>query len=105
MLESIRAVTAASITVASHAPPFAEFPVDEYHLRYAKACKLMEQHDLDALLVTQDLDVRYFSGYLSILWCSRFRPYVALLPRDPSVGPTLIVPAQETGNAISTSWI
>ena len=105
MLETIRGVTASSIAVASHDAPLAEFPLDEYLLRYAKACRLMEEHDLDALLVTHDLDVRYFSGYLSILWCSRFRPYVALLPRDPSVGPMLIVPAQETGNAMSTSWI
>lgn len=105
MLESIRGVTAASIDVRSHEPPLAEFPADEYRLRYAKACKLMEEHDLDALLVTQDIDVRYFTGYLSILWCSRFRPYVGILPRDPSLGPVLVVPAQETGNAVSTSWI
>src|SRR5437899_7455625 len=105
MLERTRGVTASSIAVKANEPEFAEFPLDEYHVRYAKACKLMEAEGLDALLVTQDLDLRYFAGYLSIIWCSRFRPYVALLPRDPSLGPTLIVPRQETGNALSTSWI
>jgi Xaa-Pro dipeptidase len=89
----------------SRTAKYAEFPVEEYQARYAKARRLMEREGLDALLVTQDLDVRYFSGYLSILWCSRFRPYVALLPRDPALGPTLIIPAQEAGNANSTSWI
>ena len=33
------------------------------------------------------------------------RPYVPILPRDASQGPTLIVPALETGNATLTSWI
>jgi Xaa-Pro dipeptidase len=90
---------------AGRTAPYAEFPVDEYRARYANACRLMEREGLDALLVTQDLNVRYFAGYLSILWCSRFRPYVTLLPRDPSLGPTLIIPAQEMGNANDTSWI
>ena len=92
-------------TTAWRTAPYAEFPVEDYRARYAKARRMMEEDGLDALLVTQDLNVRYFAGYLSILWCSRFRPYVALLPRDPSLGPTLILPAQEAGNAASTSWI
>ncbi|MDQ2741748.1 MAG: Xaa-Pro peptidase family protein [Chloroflexota bacterium] len=91
--------------VVSKQTKFAEFPVEEYRSRYAKAIALMEHEGLDALLVTQEENVRYFTGYLSILWCSLFRPYVALLPRDPSVGPSLIVPAQETGNALHTSWV
>jgi Xaa-Pro aminopeptidase len=105
--EMLAAMGSASLdaATASRTAKYAEFPVDEYHARYAKARTLMEREGLDAILVTQDLNVRYFAGYLSILWCSRFRPYVALLPRDPSLGPTLIVPAQESGNANDTSWI
>ena len=56
-------------------------------------------------MALEDLNVRYFSGYKSILWCSRFRPYLALLPRDPALGPALILPGQETGNGLHTSWI
>jgi Xaa-Pro aminopeptidase len=105
MLAVMRGVDLGSFRVNSRTAKFAEFPVDEYRLRYAKACKLMEAEGLDALLVTQDIDVRFFAGYLSVLWCSRFRSYVCLLPRDESLGPTLIVPAQETGNAMHTSWV
>lgn len=105
MLEVARAADPASLQITVNTPEFAEFPFEEYRWRYAKAIRLMEHLGIDALLVTQEENVRYFAGYLSILWCSLFRPYVALLPRDPSIGPTLIVPTQETGNAVKTSWI
>lgn len=93
------------VPTAHRSAKYAEFPADEYLGRYAKARALMEREGLDALLVTQDLNVRYFAGYLSILWCSRFRPYLALLPRDPALGATLILPEQEWGNGNATSWI
>lgn len=105
MLEVTKKVDPTQVQVASKDAAFAEFPFEEYRSRYAKAIALMEQQGLDALLVTQEENVRYFAGYLSILWCSLFRPYVALLPRDPSLGPSLIVPGQEGGNAEHTSWV
>lgn len=85
--------------------PFSEFPVSEYLDRYARARTLMERYELDALLLSQDLNVRYFGGFLTLAWCSRFRPYLVLLPRDPAVPASLIVPKQEKGNALYTSWV
>jgi Xaa-Pro aminopeptidase len=105
LLEIMRAVDVSHFEVASKEAKYADFPLAEYVRRYARACRLMEKEGLDALLVTQDLNVRYFSGYKSILWSSRFRPYLTLLPRDPSLGPTLILPGQETGNGLHTSWV
>src|SRR5262245_54826360 len=105
LLEAIRGIDGSTVAVAANDARYGEFPVDEYRRRYARACRVMEERGLDALLVTENLNVRYFSGYLSMLWVSRFRVMAALLPRDPSLGPTLIVPGQETGNALATSWI
>lgn len=105
MLELLRGIDGNGFKTSTKDAPFAEFEVEEYMRRYARAVRLMEEFDLDGLLLTQDLNVRYFAGYLSILWCSRFRPYLILLPRDPSLNATLIVPAQETGNATQTSWV
>ena len=85
-------------------PLFAEFPPDEYELRVSRARALMEEAGIDALLLTQMENVRYLAGYLSLLWISKFRPLLALLPHDPGVAPTLILPGQEYGNA-KTSWI
>lgn len=85
-------------------PLFAEFPLDEYELRVTRARALMEEERMDALLLTQMENVRYVAGYLSLLWISKFRPLLALLPRDPAIAPALILPGQEHGNAKS-SWI
>jgi Xaa-Pro dipeptidase len=85
-------------------PLFAEFPPEEYALRVSRARALMDEAGMDAVLLTQMENVRYLAGYLSLLWISKFRPLLALLPRDPGVAPTLILPGQEYGNA-KTSWI
>lgn len=65
-MEAVRALTAgdeltcrgqmdgldlASFRVASKPAKFAEFLLAEYTRRYAKACRLMEHEELDALLV------------------------------------------------------
>lgn len=105
MLRTMRGASAAPLEVGADTAPHAEFPVAEYADRYARAIRLMEDAGLDALLLTHELNVRYFSGYLTILWESRFRSLMLLLPRDPALGPTLIVPGQETGNAVGTSWV
>lgn len=83
---------------------WSDFPVQEYQERWNRASQLMEEQDIDALLLTQCENVRYFSGYLSLLWCSKFRPFVVVLPKDHSLGASLILPGQERGNSL-TSWI
>ncbi len=105
MLRAMRGVDGTAFEVRAEAAPYAEFEASEYATRYARAVRLMEEREIDALLLTHELNVRYFSGYLTILWESRFRSLMLLLPRDPSLGPTLIVPGQETGNAVGTSWV
>ena len=105
MLELLDGIDGSELEMRSQVAPFAEFPLSEYARRYARAIRLMEEADLDALLLTQELNVRFFSGYLTILWESRFRSLILILPRDPKIGPTLIVPGQETGNAEGTSWV
>ncbi len=85
-------------------PKWADFPKEEYELRWRRASKLMKEQQVDALMITQYENVRYFSGYKSILWSSKFRPFVVILPLDHSLGASIILPAQERGNSL-TSWI
>lgn len=105
MLKALRGVDGTGLQLSTNVAPFAEFPLSEYASRYARAARLMEEAGIDALLLTHELNVRYFSGYLTILWESRFRSLMLLLPRDPAIAPTLIFPGQETGNARGTSWV
>ena len=85
--------------------PWAEFPAHEYGRRYARLRTLMEREGIDCAVFTQEENVRYFSGYLSVLWVSKFRPLMALLPADVSVDGAVLVSGQEMENARGTSWV
>ena len=73
MLRHLNGVDGSTYNIRADDPKFAEFPVSEYARRYARAIRLMEESGFDALILTHEINVRYFAGYLSILWESRFR--------------------------------
>jgi Xaa-Pro dipeptidase len=99
-LDAIEGVDGAD---AVETPVYAEFDAAEYARRNNRLRTLMSLAGIDAVLATQEENVRYFSGYLTVLWISKFRPLVAILPQE---GPAaLVVPGQEVGNASSTSWV
>lgn len=79
---------------------YPDFPVEEYYGRYNRLRALMDARGLDAIILTQSANLRYFSGYRSLLWLSKFRLYGLLIPRDPAKPPRLILPTQELGNGV-----
>ena len=57
----------------------------------------MATHDLAAILLTQEADIRYLTGYLTRFWESPTRPWFLVLPADglpiaviPSIGAELM---------------
>ncbi len=73
------------------------FPVAEFETRTARAQALMAEHDLAALLLTTEPDVRYFTGFLTRFWESPTRPWFVILPATgkpvaviPSIGAALM---------------
>ena len=73
------------------------FPVAEYEARLARAQALMDQAGLDALILTTEPEVRYFTGYLTRFWESPTRPWFLIVPRQgrpvaviPSIGAALM---------------
>lgn len=86
-------------------PPYAEFSAEEFARRYERLRALMDLEDISAALLTQEENVRYFTGYLTVLWGSKFRPLVAIVPRDPAIPACLVVSRQEVENARETSWV
>jgi Xaa-Pro aminopeptidase len=104
-LDEIESIGSGGISLSSRSPEYAEFSLDEYRQRYARLSALAQREGLDAVLATQEENVRYFTGYLSVLWISKFRPYVGILPTDTSRPAGLIVPSQERGNAEVSSWV
>ncbi|WP_299350858.1 Xaa-Pro peptidase family protein [uncultured Shimia sp.] len=73
------------------------FSDTEFQARCQRAQALMAKHGLDALLLTRETDVRYFTGYLTRFWESPTRPWFLVVPLSgkpvaviPSIGAALM---------------
>jgi Xaa-Pro aminopeptidase len=73
------------------------FAAEEFHQRLVRAQQLMNTSRLDALLLTTEPEVRYFTGFLTRFWESPTRPWFLLVPADgkpiaviPTVGAELM---------------
>lgn len=66
------------------------FPAAEFEARTARAQALMAEAGLDALLLTTEPEVRYFTGFLTRFWESPTRPWFLLVPQ--SGPPTAVIP-------------
>jgi Xaa-Pro aminopeptidase len=67
------------------------FPASEFQTRVAKAQARMAEEGLDALLLTTEPDVRYFTGFLTRFWESPTRPWFIVVPAKGD--PIAIIPA------------
>ena len=78
------------------------FNVDQFEKRTLKAQQLMQHHGLDALLLTTETNVRYFTGFLTRFWESPTRPWYLIIP--PKGGPIAVIPS--IGEALmSKTWV
>ena len=85
----------------AHAPPRG-FPRSEFEARTARVQRRMADQDLDALLLTTEPEVRYFSGFLTQFWASPTRPWFLVVPKDGR--PIAVIP--EIGAAgMAATWI
>ncbi|MBL6849445.1 Xaa-Pro peptidase family protein [Planktomarina temperata] len=73
------------------------FETTEFKARLTRAQSRMNAADLDAILLTTEPDIRYFTGYLTRFWESPCRPWFLVLPRSgdpiaviPSIGAALM---------------
>ncbi|MFC2077492.1 M24 family metallopeptidase [Candidatus Bipolaricaulota bacterium] len=73
------------------APPYADFPAAEYEDRLERTRQRMEQERVDALVLWDKSNVRYYTGFHSIHWHAlSIQPAVLIVPIDRD--PLLIVP-------------
>lgn len=79
---------------------FHEFPKEEYELRYEKARALMSAEGLDALMISDDNNCRYFSG---VMPPTKNRPQFVILPLQGK--PVLFLEELQVDNARAMSWI
>lgn len=84
-----------------HGPPRG-FPVTEFETRTARAQALMAPARLDALLLTTEPEVRYFTGFLTQFWQSPTRPWFVVVPAAGK--PVAVVPAIGA-HAMASTWL
>ena len=81
---------------------FLDFTVDEYQERLRRIHNLMEEKEIDGLVLSDPSNLAYVTGYRSYLTGSKFRPFMAIVPRGEE--PILILPNLEVGSGRKTSW-
>lgn len=80
----------------------ADFPIAEFEARTAKAHAAMHASGFDALLLTTEADIRYFTGFRTAFWQSPTRPWFVVLPKDGK--PIAVIP--EIGAALMRqTWL
>lgn len=78
------------------------FPEQEYRQRVASAQHLMAAAKLDALFLSTEPEIRYFTGFLTRFWESPTRPWYLLLPQTGD--PIAIIPAIGA-HLMGQSWL
>lgn len=83
-------------------PPPRGFPAAEFKRRLYRAQRLLSEEGIDALLLTTEPNVRYFSGFHTQFWQSPTRPWFLVVPRQGK--PITVIP--EIGSAaMAETWI
>ena len=78
------------------------FSQSEFEQRVQKAQRIMNEEKLDAILLTTEPNVRYFSGFLTQFWQSPTRPWFLIVPREGE----LIAVIPEIGKAgMESTWV
>lgn len=95
----------APLDLGGRDPAYPDFPQAEHALRYARLSRLLEAYDLDAVVVTQEENVRWLTGYTSVIWqVGRWLPGVFVATRDPRDA-VLVPSAFDVGAAEGSSWV
>ena len=80
-----------------------EFTQAEFEQRVELARRLLTSYELDALLVSSEANVEYFTGFISETWITPTRPFYFYLPREGE--PTAIIPAGGEYTWGLSSWV
>tara|TARA_B100000945_G_scaffold309673_1_gene300760 strand:+ start:725 stop:1900 length:1176 start_codon:yes stop_codon:yes gene_type:complete len=78
------------------------FSQSEFEQRTQKAQRMMIEENIDAILLTTEPNVRYFSGFMTQFWQSPTRPWFLIVPREGNL--TAVIP--EIGrHGMESTWI
>ncbi|MEX0305519.1 MAG: M24 family metallopeptidase [Leisingera sp.] len=78
------------------------FSPEEFENRTGAAQRIMAEQGLDALLLTTEPEVRYFTGFDTVFWLSPTRPWFVVIPAEGA--PIAVIP-EIGGPSMSLTWI
>ncbi|MCH9852507.1 MAG: Xaa-Pro peptidase family protein [Alphaproteobacteria bacterium] len=79
-----------------------DFPIAEFQARLKKTQKLMYGANIDALFLTREAEIFYFSGFRTLFWQSPTRPWFLIIPQKGE--PIAIIPT--IGKALmAQTWV
>lgn len=84
------------------AAPSRGFSDAEFQARTAACQRLMASHDLGAILICTEPEVRYFTGFFTPFWQSPTRPWFVVIPSSGK--PIAVVPSIGAAS-MSATWI
>ena len=82
--------------------PVRGFAREEFEQRTLRAQRRMREQELDALLLTTEANVRYFTGFHTQFWESPTRPWFTIVPADGH--PVAVIP-QIGAAGMRATWI
>lgn len=91
-----------SETAMADARPKRGFPDAEFAARLDRAQRLMAARGLEALLLTTEPDIRWFTGFLTQFWLSPTRPWFLVVPATGK--PVAVIPGIGS-EAMGRTWI
>ncbi len=78
------------------------FEESEFEMRTLNAQKMMAEHELDAIFLTTEPNVRYFTGFFTQFWESPTRPWFLIVPKEGK--PIAVIP--EIGaSGMAATWV
>lgn len=83
---------------------FPDFPAEEYESRWSRTRRILKAAGIDALLLTNQENLRYFAGFHEGAWCCKHFYFFMLLPADETIAPCLIF-ANLFQNLAKASWV
>ena len=83
---------------------YADCPLEEYEQRYRRLREQMDQRGMDAILITNETNHRYFDGFSARVFSLHHFYFFALLPRDESLGPVFMC-AHGFDHICQTTWL
>jgi Xaa-Pro aminopeptidase len=88
-----------------HIQRYPDFPQAEYESRWRRLRSRMAAGGIDAAIFTTEQNIRYVTGFKTVMFQVKMRPMIAVLPTRADQPPALVIPEFLEATALATTWL